>query len=128
MYETNKPKVPLEGEVDFMRNYIELMKLRCNEMTEVSETMKVEDKKAEVAPLLFISLIENAFKHGTNSNAPATIDISLTQKDSMLVFICNNTNNKAAAGTFINENISDIRLESIMKRNSLRLKRSDLLS
>lgn len=93
MYETNKPKVPLEGEVDFMRNYIELMKLRCNEMTEVSETMKVEDKKAEVAPLLFISLIENAFKHGTNSNAPATIDISLTQKDSMLVFICNNTNN-----------------------------------
>ena len=93
MYETNKPKVPLEGEVDFMRNYIELMKLRCNEMTEVSETMKVEDKKAEVAPLLFISLIENAFKHGTNSNAPATIDISLTQKDSMLVFICNKTNN-----------------------------------
>jgi sensor histidine kinase YesM len=93
MYETNKPKVPLEGEVDFMRNYIELMKLRCNEMTEVSETMKVEDKKAEVAPLLFISLIENAFKHGTNSNAPATIDISLTQKDGILVFICNNTNN-----------------------------------
>ena len=32
MYETNKPKVPLEGEVEFMRNYIELMKLRCNEM------------------------------------------------------------------------------------------------
>ena len=32
MYETNKQKVPLEGEVEFMRNYIELMKLRCNEM------------------------------------------------------------------------------------------------
>ena len=93
MYETNKPKVPLEGEVDFMRNYVELMKLRCNEMTEVSETMQVEDKKAEVAPLLFISLIENAFKHGANSNAPAAIDISLTQKDGMLVFVCDNTNN-----------------------------------
>ena len=93
MYETNKPKVPLEGEIDFMRNYIELMKLRCNEMTEVSETMKVEDKKVEVAPLLFISLIENAFKHGMNSNAPATIDISLTQKDDILIFTSNNTNN-----------------------------------
>ena len=43
--------------------------------------------------MLFISLIENAFKHGMNSNAPATIDISLTQKDSTLVFNCDNTNN-----------------------------------
>ena len=93
MYETNKPKVPLEGEVEFMRNYIELMKLRCNEMTTVSETIEIEDGKAEVAPLLFISLIENAFKHGMNSNAPATIDISLTQKDDTLIFNCDNTNN-----------------------------------
>ncbi len=93
MYETNKPKVPLEGEVEFMRNYIELMKLRCNEMTTVSETINIEDGKAEVAPLLFISLIENAFKHGMNSNAPATIDISLVQKGNTLVFNCDNTNN-----------------------------------
>jgi sensor histidine kinase YesM len=93
MYETNKPKVPLDGEVEFMRNYIELMKLRCNEMTTVSEEMVVEDGKAEVAPLLFISLIENAFKHGMNSNAPASINISLTQKDGTLVFTCDNTNN-----------------------------------
>ena len=93
MYETNKPKVALEGEVEFMRNYIELMKLRCNEMTTVSEEIAIEDGKAEVAPLLFISLIENAFKHGMNSNAPATIDISLTQQDDTLVFTSDNTNN-----------------------------------
>ena len=93
MYETNKPKVPLEGEVEFMRNYIDLMKLRCNEMTTVNEGIIIEDGKAEIAPLLFISLIENAFKHGTNSNAPASIDISLTQQDGTLVFICGNTNN-----------------------------------
>ena len=93
MYETNKPKVALEGEVEFMRNYIELMKLRCNEMTTVSEEIAIEDGKAEVAPLLFISLIENAFKHGMNSNAPATIDISLTQQGDTLVFTSDNTNN-----------------------------------
>ena len=93
MYETNKPKVPLDGEVEFMRNYIELMKLRCNEMTTVSEEIAIEDGKAEVAPLLFISLIENAFKHGMNSNAPATIDISLTQQGDTLVFTSDNTNN-----------------------------------
>ena len=93
MYETNKQKVPLDGEVEFMRNYIELMKLRCNEMTTVSEEIAVEDGKIEVAPLLFISLIENAFKHGMNSNVPATIDISLTQKDNTLIFTCDNSNN-----------------------------------
>ena len=93
MYETNNPKVPLEGEVEFMRNYIELMKLRCNEMTKVGFETNIENREALVAPLIFISLVENAFKHGANSNAPATIDISLTQKDDTLVFNCDNTNN-----------------------------------
>ena len=93
MYETNKPKVALEGEVEFMRNYIELMKLRCNEMTTVNGQWSIVNGQSEVAPLLFISLIENAFKHGMNNNAPATIDISLTQQDDTLVFTSDNTNN-----------------------------------
>ena len=93
MYETNKPTVPIGGEVEFMRNYIELMKLRCNEQTKVSSQFSILNSQLEVAPLLFISLIENAFKHGMDSNAPATIDISLTEKDGTLVFVCDNTNN-----------------------------------
>ena len=93
MYETNKQKVPLEGEVEFMRNYIDLMKLRCNEMTTVNSQFSILNTSLEVAPLLFISLIENAFKHGMNSNAPATINISLTQQDDTLIFTCDNTNN-----------------------------------
>ena len=93
MYETNKPKVRLDGEVEFMRNYINLMKLRCNEMTTVNTQFIMHNAQLEVAPLLFISLIENAFKHGMNSNAPATIDIRLEQQDDTLVFLCDNTNN-----------------------------------
>lgn len=71
MYETNKLKVRLDGEVEFMRNYINLMKLRCNEMTTVSAQFAISEPQSEVVPLLFISLVENAFKHGMNSNAPA---------------------------------------------------------
>lgn len=93
MYETNKPKVRLDGEVVFMRNYIDLMKLRCNEMTTVSTQFAIKEPQSEVPPLLFISLVENAFKHGINSNAPATIDIRLEQQDDMLIFNCDNTNN-----------------------------------
>ena len=93
MYETNKPKVRLDGEVEFMRNYINLMKLRCNEMTTVNAQFTIPNAQLEVAPLLFISLIENAFKHGMNSNAPATIDVRLEQQDDTLIFNCYNTNN-----------------------------------
>ena len=93
MYETNKPKVPIGGEVEFMKNYIELMKLRCNENTRVNAQFTIHDAQLEIAPLLFISLIENAFKHGMNGNQAAQIDISLTQEGDKVTFVCDNTNN-----------------------------------
>ena len=92
MYETNKKTVPIQGEVEFMRNYIELMKLRCNNMTTINAQFIMHNAQLEIAPLLFISLIENAFKHGVSSNRPSTIDISLRQDDDQLVFCCDNTN------------------------------------
>ena len=67
MYETNKKTVPIQGEVEFMRNYISLMKLRCNNKTEVITTFDVK-QNMDIAPLLFISLVENAFKHGVSSS------------------------------------------------------------
>ena len=93
MYETNKPKVPIGGEVEFMKNYIELMKLRCNKNTQVHSQFSILHSQLEIAPLLFISLIENAFKHGMNGNQPATISISLTQEGNRVSFTCDNTNN-----------------------------------
>ena len=92
MYETNKNTVPLQGEVEFMRNYVELMKLRCNEKTEVNSTFNVQRSTLEIAPLLFISLIENAFKHGVSSNRESRIDIALTAGEQQLTFTCENTN------------------------------------
>ena len=91
MYETNKKTVPISGEVEFMRNYIALMKLRCNEKTEVKTTFDIE-QDVEIAPLLFISLIENAFKHGVSSSRNSIIDIHLEQKNNSIVFTCDNTN------------------------------------
>ena len=92
MYETNKNTVPLGGEVEFMRKYIELMKLRCNEQTSVNYQLSIDSEQVEVAPLLFVSLIENAFKHGVSSGRPSAISIKLEQHQGQLTFICNNTN------------------------------------
>jgi len=91
MYESRHETVPIQGEVEFMRNYISLMELRCNDKTEVTTTFDVK-QNMEIAPLLFISLIENAFKHGVSSSRPSKIDIRLLQNDGELVFNCDNTN------------------------------------
>ena len=92
MYETNKKTVPIQGEMEFMKNYIELMKLRCNEKTKVNAQCTIHNAQLEIAPLLFISLIENAFKHGVSSSRESKIDISLEQTDHTLTFTCDNTN------------------------------------
>ena len=92
IYKTDNPLVPIHGEVEFMRNYIGLMQLRCNEKTQVSTRFDIDDKELPVAPLLFISLIENAFKHGVSSSRPSQIDIRLKTSNGTVSFACDNTN------------------------------------
>lgn len=93
LYESNKPSVPLMGEVEFMQNYISMMKLRCSSLTTVSVDFPAScSSSVSIAPLLFISFIENAFKHGVSNNLASEINIFLQVKDSGLVFECRNTN------------------------------------
>jgi LytS/YehU family sensor histidine kinase len=92
MYETRREMVPLQGEIEFMRNYVELMKLRCSEKTMVNCQLSIVNSPLTIAPLLFISLIENAFKHGVSSNRDSRIDITLTADGQQLIFDCENTN------------------------------------
>lgn len=92
MYETRHEKVPLKGEIEFMQNYIDLMKLRCNEKTTVNSQLPTPNAQLSIAPLLFISLIENAFKHGVSSGRESQINISLTTDERQLTFVCDNTN------------------------------------
>ncbi len=92
MYETNKSAVPLQGEVEFMRNYIALMKLRVSSTTVVDAEFNILNPQFQVAPLLFVSLIENAFKHGVSSNQPSYIIVHLEQKEGALSFQCRNSN------------------------------------
>ncbi|MBQ9451186.1 MAG: histidine kinase [Bacteroidales bacterium] len=91
LYDTNADKVPLSGEVEFMDNYIHLMQLRCNERTEVTTAWELPPADVRIAPLLFISLIENAFKHGVNARMDSFVHISLHPEGKDLVFRCENS-------------------------------------
>ena len=81
LYETQAEKVPLQGEIDFMENYIYLMKLRCSDKTEVKVEFPHIVSEVKILPLLYISLIENAFKHGVSNKEKSFINISLKISD-----------------------------------------------
>ncbi len=80
MYESNQPLVPLGKDLDFVRNYVELMRIRLPQHVELKTDIGCLSPGTLVAPLLFISLIENAFKHGVSNNKPSFIHIHIGQE------------------------------------------------
>lgn len=116
LYETDKRTVPLAGEIDFMKDYIDLMKLRCNSMTQVSVNLRCPEGNVTVAPLLYISLIENAFKHGINARQESFVNIYLGAEGKDLVFECANSLFEKAANDEIG---SGIGLENLKQRLEL---------
>ena len=91
LYDSEAGKVPLAGEVAFMENYIDLMALRCNEHTRIERALLLPDQEVMIAPLLFISLIENAFKHGVSARNDSVVRIDLHAEGGDLCFVCENT-------------------------------------
>ncbi|QCE42905.1 sensor histidine kinase [Psychroserpens sp. NJDZ02] len=92
LYETNEESIALSKEVEFMKKYIELMKLRVSDKTVVNYSFPSEATTIKIAPLLFISLIENAFKHGVSASKPSTININMTCNDKTVLFSIVNDN------------------------------------
>ena len=91
LYESNVKKVRLSDEAGFMTNYVHLMSLRCNEMTRVDMRFGSFDEGLMISPLLFISLIENAFKHGTSAHEDSFVRIDMRLEGDELVFSCENS-------------------------------------
>ena len=92
LYETNMELVPLSKEIDFMNKYIDLMKLRVSDKTIVHCNFPSKETGIKIAPLLFISLIENAFKHGVSASKESAINIHMTTKNNTVLFSLVNDN------------------------------------
>ena len=79
LYENQATYVPLEKELDFIRNYVALMRIRLSPQVKLSVRLEsVPNNALQIAPLIFISLIENAFKHGVSPVEESFISISIT--------------------------------------------------
>lgn len=116
LYESNVKKVKLTDETEFMKNYINLMSLRCNEMTLVETRFDSFDESLIISPLLFISLIENAFKHGISSHKDSFVKIDMGLDGNDLVFSCENSIHERASE---NRSGSGIGLENMLRRLDL---------
>lgn len=81
LYENNENFVPLELELNFIHNYVELMRIRLNPEVEIKINIEVNNRNKTVAPLLFIALIENAFKHGISPILLSFVDIDIHQNN-----------------------------------------------
>ena len=123
LYDSEADKVSLAAEMDFMSNYIDLMALRCNELTTVEKEFKVPQEHVEVAPLLFISLVENAFKHGVNARYPSYVKVKMYYQDKKIWFSCSNSvfhNNKPIEVVGKSDHVgSGIGLENMKRRLEL---------
>jgi LytS/YehU family sensor histidine kinase len=86
LYETDNRTVLLEKEIDYIKNYIELQKLRLNNIENININVHGDTKNKYIEPLLLISFIENAFKYGTDYKGTAFVKIVIKIEENVLTF------------------------------------------
>ena len=87
IYDGQKDVVTLEEEVAYLKNYIELHKMRYHKAITINFNLQIENEGYKVMPLLFIILLENAFKHGVeNLRENAYVHIDMTARENEIRF------------------------------------------
>jgi two-component system LytT family sensor kinase len=82
--------VSLQSEVDCVVDYIDLQRLRLGSKTTVNFNITGTIAQQQIAPLLFMTFVENVFKYGVSKQYESAIDINLHVADDMITFMCVN--------------------------------------
>ncbi|MDL2323250.1 histidine kinase [Bacteroidales bacterium OttesenSCG-928-A17] len=117
LYENEQKFVPIDKELEFTQNYINLMQLRLSSDVELSVEIDNGNCDKQVASLLFMTLIENAFKHGikNGSNSFINIKIDVDQKG----VLCTVENSFEREASDLEPKNSGIGLPNLQKRLDL---------
>jgi two-component system, LytTR family, sensor kinase len=116
LYEANSDRVNLAKEIEYLKSYIELQKLRTAEKDFVEFTVKGDVSSAEIAPMLLIPFIENAFKHGTKKNMSPGIKIEIVVDDFISFRISNHINPNQSVNK---DKIGGVGLNNVVRRLDL---------
>lgn len=115
LYEIDKDEVTLRQEVDFLYNYIELMRIRLTDNVKINVTMPADVADIKLPPLLFIPFVENIFKHGVSYREPSVIDVSLSVDGENVTFRSRNSVHAKGGG----DSHHGIGLENLRRRLDL---------
>jgi len=118
LYQVNKPMVSLHEEILHIREYIDLEKIRFQDRLKVLINSDRVSEQVQIAPMLLIPFVENAFKHGSIVNGFLQIAINIEIREEALRFNIKNTY-VSEGESFENEGIG---LENIKKRLALHYK------
>jgi len=92
LYECNEKRVPLEKEVNYVKNYLDLEALRQGKDVEIKFEVQGEVAQQKIAPLMFIPFLENSFKHGLNhAISEGFVHIILLIEDKDILFHIENS-------------------------------------
>ncbi len=117
LYESENGETLMSHEINFMNNYIDLMKLRLNPRVDLQIAFPKNFSDFPIPPLLFIPFIENAFKHGAGHRDPSFIKIRMDIEGEQIRFFSGNSiGNNTQVGELQH---SGIGLENVKKRLSL---------
>ena len=117
IYDSNHPRVLLNKEIEYMQNYISLERLRLNNQIPIDFKIEGETANIWIAPLIFITFLENAFKHGVSNNNPdAWVRINIKLQGNECIYTVENS--KAHATTGSTEK-SGIGLQNVQRRLEL---------
>lgn len=96
LYEGNKPMAPLNKELAFVSHYVDLMRIRYTDKVNISLSLPDSPGDVEVPPLLFITFVENAFKHGVSYARHSFIEVKVGVTRESVCFSCRNSKKPTA--------------------------------
>ncbi|WP_432221031.1 sensor histidine kinase [Flavobacterium sp. TMP13] len=126
LYETKLERQSLENEILCIQNYLDLERIRHDDLLQINMSISGDILDKEIAPILLLTFVENAFKHGANKNIGiVNIDIDFTILENFLYFTITNplpavTEIKSCLGES-----SGIGLENVKKRLMLGYNKED---
>lgn len=117
LYENTQDFIPMQKEIEYLKNYISLQKLRIQESPEISIEENIDGQYCDhpIAPMLLIPFVENAFKHGISLEKRSWIKISLICDEKTIQFEVRNSLHPRDSNDPEKDH-SGIGLRNVMKR------------
>ncbi|MBO0948385.1 sensor histidine kinase [Fibrella forsythiae] len=121
LQENNRDRIPLDKEVEYLRNYIELQRMRIDESHDIEIRVNIQepDRAIYLAPMMLTPFVENAFKHGISLRHKSWIYITLTLDDTRLYFKVHNSRHAKPDRHDPEEDQSGVGLDNVRKRLDL---------